>query len=384
MSEMMIMKQDPSTLEGQTRQIFLYDVEDGPRNKDLYILNKSKTVFKDQTNDFKPEMGTKDFGYVNAFASGALVFDLIHRDLKEFSSLTQIKWLMTVQNNWKSKGLLALIFDNAPNSASAKYKRTDHGGEVILNSFYSHIHKRFIHTYLSFDIVAHEVSHFILDVWIPDFAKVKRPQTKALHESFADLLTMFTILDEDALLRDLLSRTKGDLSQKSFLTTIAEEYGFVFKYSREGLRNSANKITMKNVVKKDIHSFSQVFTGAIYDLLAIAFEKKSFLSDTKRPEVILKEVAKDIRHLTLLTFIETSFVNPSFSDLRKVMESLSQQHEHFQYLSTEIPKVFEERKIFKMERTDMDDYDDKIQEEFPKNFGAEFSLCRTCHQDFHC
>jgi len=380
---MLIMKQDPLTLEGQTRQIFFFDVEDGPQNKDLYNPNIYEKVLKDQSNDFKPEMGTKDFGYVNAFGSGALVFDLVHRDLKELSDLTQSEWFTIVQHNWKKKGRLALVLDNASDSASAKYRKTENGAEVILNSFKIQRSNQFIHTYLSFDIVAHEVSHFILDVWTPDFAKVDRPQTKALHESFADLLTMFTILDEDTLLRDLLSKTKGDLNQKSFLTTIAEEYGFFIQYSREGLRNSAKKITMENV-ERDVHSFSQVFTGAIYDLLAIAFQEKSLNNQTKRPEIILKQVATDIRHLTLLTFIETSLANPSFSDLRKVMEDLSQKHHRFEYLSRHISKVFEGRKILKMERVAMDRYDYEIKENHPKTLGAEFSLCRTCHQDFRC
>jgi len=384
-SKLTIMKQDPSTLGGQTIEILLSDIENGPRNRDLYNATFDAQVNKNKNNDFTPKHGTKGFGAVSAFGCGALALKMIDRDVNELSSMTQSKRFKKVFENWEERGILALVLDRAPGTPAALYRKTQNGGQVILNSFYSKDHKRVVHSYLSSDIVIHEVGHYILDVLCPKFTDIDRPQTKALHESWADLLVIFTILDQSDLRNDLLKLTKGDLSQKSFLPTIAEEFGVTLEHNRNGLRNAAERIDMDNV-EKDIHSFSQVFTGAIYDLLAVVFRDRYLQTNqTKKMEEVLEQVAKDIRYLILLTFIEMGFSDPSFSDMRKLMKIISRDNPQFNYLSDYIPRIFKDRRIlFIRGHSRMDEYDYEIQANHPKTYGAEFSLCKTCHKGFHC
>jgi len=384
MSKFTIFKQDPFTLNGQTTDIILPNIQNGPRNNNLYNATSGIHVKKDKNNNFTPRFGTKEFGVTHAFAYGESVMNMIDRDMEFLSSWGQNDLFSEAFDKWKNKGKLAIKIDQKINDPSATYRRQQGGGRVVFNSFYSKEYKQEVSSYLSFDIVIHEVAHYILDVLRPDFANVDRPQTKALHESWADLLVVFMKLDQSILRSDLLSLTKGDLSKKSFLPTIAEEFGVTLEHNRNGLRNAAERITMENV-EREIHSFSQVFTGAIYDLLAIAFKEKYLNNRILKMEEVLEQVAKDIRHLVLLTFIRANFDNPSFFDMRKIMKTIALEFNRFNYLAEYISKVFGDRGIkYVKGHKKMDKYDRQIEATHPVTHGAEFSLCKTCHHGYKC
>ena len=94
----------------------------------------------------------------------------------------------------------------------------------------------------------------------------------------------------------VIAQTKGNLHNKNFLSDLAEQFGLALGRPN-GLRNADNDLKLSEV-GTEVHAISQVFTGAIYDILAdiFAFERKPTLNDDV---ALLHEVGKYLFGLVL-------------------------------------------------------------------------------------
>lgn len=82
-----------------------------------------------------------------------------------------------------------------------------------------------IFTCLSHDIVAHEVTHAIVDRLRPSFNVATNPHVRAFHEGFADLVAMFQRLSYRDLVQRALQDAQGDLLRSQSLYDIAAQFG---------------------------------------------------------------------------------------------------------------------------------------------------------------
>ena len=82
-----------------------------------------------------------------------------------------------------------------------------------------------VFTCLSHDIVAHEVTHALLDGIHPRFNEPSNPDVHAFHEAFADIVAMFQHFSYPSVLRDQIARTRGDLNSESLLGQLAQQFG---------------------------------------------------------------------------------------------------------------------------------------------------------------
>jgi hypothetical protein len=105
------------------------------------------------------------------------------------------------------------------------------------------------------------------------------PQTGGLHESFGDLTAIFLALSQLDQAEAVIAQTKADLHDKTFLADMAEQFGLALGRPN-GLRNADNDLTLSDA-GNEVHALSQVFTGAVYDILAdmFAFERRPGLLD---------------------------------------------------------------------------------------------------------
>ena len=78
---------------------------------------------------------------------------------------------------------------------------------------------------LSHDIIAHEVTHALLDGVHPRFNEATNPDVLAFHEGFADIVALFQHFSYAGVLRDQISRTRGDLEGENMLAQLAQEFG---------------------------------------------------------------------------------------------------------------------------------------------------------------
>jgi hypothetical protein len=82
-----------------------------------------------------------------------------------------------------------------------------------------------IFTCLSYDIVAHETTHALLDGMYRYYTEDTNPDMLAFHEAFADIVALFQHFTHPEVLRAAISETRGDLETDSILGKLAQQFG---------------------------------------------------------------------------------------------------------------------------------------------------------------
>jgi hypothetical protein len=178
-----------------------------------------------------------------------------------------------------------------------------------------------IFTCRSLDIVAHETGHAVLDGLKPNWLLASNPpQTGALHESFGDMTAIFLTLSQMDEVEAIIAQTKSNLHDKTFLSDLAEQFGLALGRPN-GLRNADNDLKLSEV-GTEVHALSQVFTGAVYDILAdvFAFEKRTPVKDDA---ATLYEVGQYVMSLVLRALIGAPASGATFADVANQMLTIS-------------------------------------------------------------
>ncbi|HEX8393542.1 MAG TPA: hypothetical protein VF665_14455 [Longimicrobium sp.] len=89
----------------------------------------------------------------------------------------------------------------------------------------SHYPGGIVFTALSHDVVAHEVTHALLDGMHRRFVEDTHPDGLAFHEAFADIVALFQHFTFPEVLRQQIGRTRGDLASQSLLGQLAHQFG---------------------------------------------------------------------------------------------------------------------------------------------------------------
>jgi len=82
-----------------------------------------------------------------------------------------------------------------------------------------------VFTCLSHDIIAHEVTHALLDGMHRRFREPSNPDVLAFHEAFADLVALFQHFSLPEVLEHQIAATRGDLASQNRLGELAQEFG---------------------------------------------------------------------------------------------------------------------------------------------------------------
>ncbi len=82
-----------------------------------------------------------------------------------------------------------------------------------------------VFTCLSHDIIAHETTHALLDGVHPRFNEPFNQDVLAFHEAFADIVALFQHFSYPGVLRDQISRTRGNLASENLLGQLAQQFG---------------------------------------------------------------------------------------------------------------------------------------------------------------
>ncbi len=82
-----------------------------------------------------------------------------------------------------------------------------------------------VFTCLSYDIIAHETTHALLDGLHQRFIEPSNLDALALHEAFADIVALFQHFSHPDALRQQIARTRGRLDRQNLLAQMAHEFG---------------------------------------------------------------------------------------------------------------------------------------------------------------
>ncbi len=312
-SKVKIWKQDPSVKSIGIRTSFIpTEVINGPKDSDITIRGVPE-VFANANNDFlfDPEQNPIEFDAVHTFTVVRQVLTMFRRALNRNEITQNFDW------QWGSEPII--VFPRAGIDANAYYSRGDHA----LRFFYFHPGmnemEQMVYTCRSFDIVAHETGHAVLDSLKPGYWNSWHPQTEGLHESFGDLTAIFTMLAQMDQCEAIIAESKGDLHAKTFFSAIAEQFGEALGRST-GLRNADNDLKLSQV-SNEVHDISKVFTGAVYDILADIFE------DYHRPKLYdqaetLFRIGKFMTSLIIVAIYKSPDQNVTYKDIANNMIGL--------------------------------------------------------------
>jgi len=94
---------------------------------------------------------------------------------------------------------------------------------------------------LSHDIIAHEMTHAVLDGMHRRFVENTNPDALAFHEAFSDIVALFQHFTFPEVLYHQIAQTRGDLSAQSQLGKLAQQFGKA-QGKRNALRDALGSI----------------------------------------------------------------------------------------------------------------------------------------------
>ena len=242
------------------------------------------------------------------------------------------------------------IAPHAFQEANAFYSRED---EALLFGYFTDIRKKSgtVFTCLSHDIVAHEVTHALLDGLRDQLMRPSHPQQAAFHEGYADIVALLSILRSDHLIQYALEnqklaknpaqrididKTLQAISSGSILTGLARQMGNALSESirRDALRRSLEDIKPDPKLleqNEEPHDLGEILVAivmhAYLEVWAARLNGKFKLTEalaTRRVEAwrVAEEGAKAAQHLLTMVIRAIDYlpcVHLTFADFLKAL-----------------------------------------------------------------
>ncbi|MEC5164113.1 hypothetical protein ACFDR9_003573 [Janthinobacterium sp. CG_23.3] len=313
-SRVLIWKQDPAVSDLGTRKVFLPGlVLQGPRDARVTFGEPGiAPVNPNAFGDFVVSPNTDQFDAIHTFAVVRLTLSMYQRALASGGNAAPLPWQWNSANNTAP---LKVFPHGLPNVMNAFYSRTEKA--LKFGDFIPSGGTERVYTCRSFDIVSHEAGHAVLDGLKPKWLlNGNPPQTGGLHEAFGDLTAIFLALSQLDQVEAVIAQTKANLHDKTFLADMAEQFGLALGRPN-GLRNADNDFKLSET-GNEVHAISQVFTGAVYDILAdvFAFERDPAVADDA---AVLHRVADGLRSLLLRALIGAPDMGATYADVANQM-----------------------------------------------------------------
>jgi hypothetical protein len=142
-----------------------------------------------------------------------------------------------------------------------------------------------VFTCLSHDIVAHEVTHALLDGMHQGFREPSNPDVLAFHEAFADIVALFQQFSNPEVVKHQLAAVRGDLRMESLLGNLARQFGEATT-GHAALRSAYRKFTPRgsDTLKPDPrayqaaaepHDRGAVLLGAVFSAFLAIYQNRT-------------------------------------------------------------------------------------------------------------
>lgn len=326
-------------------------VQAGPENSDIKTVGMEAKILANPNGDFIYDLSTPDcFDASNAFANVARTLDLYRRVLNQLGHTQPLYW------QWGNEAIAC--HPHAGVTENAEYVRE----QKCLKFYYFQSQsgaREWIYTCRAQDVVAHEAGHAILDSLKPGFLNSYLPQTGALHEAFGDLTSIFVLLDDPQCCEEVIIKSKGNLLKKDlFLPTLANQFGSAIGL-HHGLRNANNDLKLSQV-GQEVHGLSQVFTGALYGILAKMFTlnfNQRYMQYSRSQ--VLAQTGNELLKMLIQALKASPEKNVSFADVANYLITFAPNHDvkgfirdEFTSREVDLKKDYKEAPIVTMHKAD--------------------------------
>lgn len=140
------------------------------------------------------------------------------------------------------------------------------------------------YTCLSHDIIAHEVTHALLDGLRANFTFPSGLDVLAFHEGFADLVAIFQRFSYERVVHAAIRHSGADIAKSELLTSIAEQFGQTTE-GRTSLRSaidispssdsSDQKPSVSYGQPTEAHQLGSVLVSAVFEAFTTVFNRKT-------------------------------------------------------------------------------------------------------------
>jgi hypothetical protein len=143
-----------------------------------------------------------------------------------------------------------------------------------------------VYTCLSHDIIAHEVTHALLDGMHRRYVEATHTDSLAFHEAFADIVALFQHFTFPEVLKAQIAKTKGDLASQNLLGQLAQEFGKAIGHYGS-LRDALGKYNEEKekwlplkpdpgeyLSVKEPHERGAILVATIFDMFTNIYKKR--------------------------------------------------------------------------------------------------------------
>lgn len=143
-----------------------------------------------------------------------------------------------------------------------------------------------VFTCLSHDIIAHEVTHALLDGFHEYFLEATNPDVLAFHEGFADIVALFQHFTFPEILAHQIVRTRGNLESDNLLAQLAAQFGRArgthgalrdaigrFDANRKWVRHAPDPTELDRTL--EVHGRGAILVAAIFDAFLAIYKRRT-------------------------------------------------------------------------------------------------------------
>jgi hypothetical protein len=157
---------------------------------------------------------------------------------------------LRTDNAYYSPDKKAILFGYFPSESTRDDEMTTAGSMVF--------------SCLSSDIIAHEMSHALLDGMHRRFQEASNPDVPAFHEAFADIVALFQHFNVRELVRFEIAHARGDLRKGDLLAGLAKQFGEGTN-ARGPLRNYLDEKKLRYEDTTEPHLRGSILVYAVYE-----------------------------------------------------------------------------------------------------------------------
>lgn len=304
------------------------DIENGPKGSRIHVIDhdfSTNITYSPFINSFDSDP------YQNVSDQDLLSdpgFHAINTYAISMSVLSAFEHALGRRIGWSFRGPHLKVAPHAFSEANAYYSKDAEG---ILFGYIPTSPPTF--TCLSHDIIAHEVTHAVVDAMRPNYMRFSSPDQAGFHEGFADVIALLSVLVQEDLISFALGKwvktdkrmipskyLNFDNLKHSVLFSLADEFGSVLSGIRGNpLRHSIklevgddNSRTMEELTEPHkrgeilcaavMNSFLQVWCNRFQDYI------EHNLSVSR--EHVIEEGASAAKHLRTMMIRALDYIPP--------------------------------------------------------------------------